>query len=796
MAALQQIDRQLLIQHKKSLQVLLSVTVWLGAGYLIQTQWFAPWGADRIQAAAQHHASQIAGKLQEFFTARAQSIQAFKKEYYQKSESHFDNNLLPQASLQFFKPQQLSIGSGQPPLNFAMVDLLRRSLKNKVLTPEFFADSNGKLHLYDAVALEQGALLISQPFSIFSRELNKLDLSAGKIQINQKFIDSRPRTLWQPKNMATNTIGYTLTEAYAPISGSFLQVKFIPSKKFASQYSISPYWSYATTALGLLLSLFLIFKRGPWDQLAFWNKFSKRRIKEEDGKSIAIDLLDLIEDTPKIEKAHSLPKQKTAPSPAEVSSSEGKPFAETIESAKQLPNSNFPRQVFRSYDIRGIANSEINEPFAYQLGRALGTLAQYAGETILVLGRDNRNSSQLLSSCLLEGVLDTGCNAVDLGLVPSPLVYYACAKGHNISSGVMVTASHNSAEYNGFKIVLKGRPLSEDKLERLFELMKAGPFKSGSGRHRQQDISDHYIDEIYNDAALAGQLHIVIDAGNGAASKLAPRLFQHLGFQVSKLFCSFDGDFPNHPPDPSRPENLQTLIDAVRTENANLGIALDGDGDRVTLISASGRIAWADQLVMLLARDILTRNPGTDVIFDIKSSRALGHVISQCGGRPLMWKTGHAPMRAKMLETGSLLGGELSGHIFIKDRWYGFDDGIYAAVRILEIMALTEQNLDELLESLPQMINTPEILLPVEESKKFELINKLHLEGDFGDADINPLDGLRIEFADGWGLVRASNTGAALTLRFEAESDTALERIRALVDQQLNKIDPSLVIPN
>lgn len=426
----------------------------------------------------------------------------------------------------------------------------------------------------------------------------------------------------------------------------------------------------------------------------------------------------------------------------------------------------------------------------------MGTLAQHLGEESLLVGRDGRNSSELLSNCLVAGILDSGCNSTGLGLVPSPLLYYACAKGQDTSSGIMVTASHNPPEYNGFKIMLKGRPLAEDKLQKLRQLMRKGPFRSGQGSSREQDVRENYIEEIFNNVALAGRPHLVVDAGNGAASLLAPRLFERLGCAVTPLFCEIDGDFPNHAPDPSRPENLRQLIEKVAETGADLGVALDGDGDRLTLISSSGRIAWADQLVMLLAKDILARNPGADIVFDVKSSRALAQLVSQYGGRPIMWKPGHAPMKTKMLETGAILGGELSGHIFIEDRWFGFDDGIYAAARILEIMSLREQSLDQLLDSLPQLTSTPEILVSVDESEKFALIEKLKEQGDFGDADINTIDGLRIEYAAGWGLVRASNTSAALTLRFEAESDEALEHIRQQVMGQLKKLDPKLAVPD
>ncbi|MFC6977363.1 phosphomannomutase/phosphoglucomutase [Microbulbifer taiwanensis] len=604
----------------------------------------------------------------------------------------------------------------------------------------------------------------------------------------QKFPDGPAQPLW------TSGQGNG-GRANAPVDGSYLTVAFSPSATFAEAHGISARWVYRRSRRPGGFAAFTAALPAPQHcgalgaQRQEWATQRQKRPRQ-----LRLSRADARASQPPT-SGDSEPVTQAAPAAPEANRTP-EPGSETPAKSELQVSTDFPRQVFRAYDIRGIAGSEINEPFAYQLGRALGTLAQHTGEEILLVGRDGRNSSELLSNCLVEGILDSGCNAVNLGLVPSPLLYYACAKGKNTSSGVMVTASHNPAEYNGFKIVLKGRPLAEDKLQRLHQLMQKGPFKSGQGSNREQDIKENYIDEIFNDVALAGQPHLVVDAGNGATSVLAPRLFEQLGCAVTPLFCEIDGNFPNHAPDPSRPENLKALIEKVAETGADLGVALDGDGDRVTLISASGRIAWADQLVMLLARDILARNPGEGIVFDVKSSRALGQLVNQYGGRPIMWKTGHAPMKTKMLETGAILGGELSGHIFIKDRWFGFDDGIYAAARVLEIMALREQSLDELLDSLPQMISTPEILLPADEKEKFAIIEKLKKQADFGDADINTIDGLRIEYSDGWGLVRASNTGAALTLRFEADSDEALERIRQQVMAQLKKVDPKLTVPD
>ncbi|QKX16774.1 phosphomannomutase/phosphoglucomutase [Microbulbifer sp. YPW1] len=764
-----------------TLPALLAAAVWLGGAHLLMTNVIQGHNADSVRSAAQQLADGYAQQLGDFFSARQQKLDDLKS--VRKSATGTPSRTLTQASIQFFTPDQLQVGTGNPPLDFALVDLLKRSREDGQPKPEFLRGSDKQWQLYSARAESDGALLISQPFSVFQRALDQLDQNPGSFQIMQQFPDGPARGLWQSPGSAAGGDAVS-----APIAGSYLQLVFTPSTAFAGDHSIAAYWIYAAALIGLLATLFALRTLVPAEgDAAPWEKSTrsgrapaKKGLRKED-----------LHAPPPASDDH-LAAVAAAPAPAPAAPAKQAPATGAL---MRTPSTEIPAHVFRAYDIRGIAGEEINEPFAYQLGRALGTIALQAGEKLLLVGRDGRNSSELLRDCLIEGILESGCNAVDLGLVPSPLLYFACARGKNANSGVMVTASHNPAEYNGFKIVMNGRPLADNRLQKLRTLMQSGKFASGEASNSRQDISETYIDEIFNDVALAGQPRIVIDAGNGATSELAPELFEQLGCEVETLYCEVDGNFPNHAPDPSRPENLQDLITAVKGEGADLGIALDGDGDRVTLVTASGRIVWADQLVMLLARDILARNPGSDIVFDVKSTRALADLVTQYGGRPVMWKTGHAPMKEKMLETGALLGGELSGHIFIKDRWYGFDDGIYAAARVLEIMALREQSLDELLDSLPQMVNTPEILLPVPEQRKFGLIDKLREQGHFGDADLNTIDGLRIEFADGWGLVRASNTGAALTLRFEADDEQALERIRKIVAIQLQSIDPALKIP-
>lgn len=451
-----------------------------------------------------------------------------------------------------------------------------------------------------------------------------------------------------------------------------------------------------------------------------------------------------------------------------------------------------PSVIFRSYDIRGLAHEQITPELAGLIGQALGSEVLDNGNDHLLVARDGRNSSPELCQALIDGALSTGINVINIGLCPSPLLYFSCCEHEKTSSGVIVTASHNPGEYNGFKMVVNGQALTDNAIMNLRSRILRSNFHQGEGQFSEQDMAPEYIDRILGDVALAGDIHLVIDAGNGATSELAPLLFEELGCEVTPLYCEIDGDFPNHQPDPSREENLQDLINKVKEVGADLGVAFDGDGDRLTLVTAKGKIIWPDQILMLFAKDIVASNPGADVIFDVKSTRMLNDVITSHGGRPIIWKTGHSHMKAKMQETGALLGGEFSGHIFIKHRWYGFDDGLYACARLLEIITLRDQDLDTIYSSFPEQIATPEILIPIAEEKKFTIIDKLCASGEFDQGQITTIDGIRVEYATGWGLVRASNTSAALTLRFEAESEEDLQFIREIFKRELGKVSSDL----
>lgn len=448
--------------------------------------------------------------------------------------------------------------------------------------------------------------------------------------------------------------------------------------------------------------------------------------------------------------------------------------------------------IFRAYDIRGIVGETLSSPIVERIGAAIGSEAISRGLASLCIGYDGRHSSPELADALARGVMAAGCNVVHVGAVPTPVLYFATHHLEN-GSGVMVTGSHNPANYNGLKIMLGGETLSGEAIQALYQRVQTGNLAAGRGTQSSEDVRRAYLDRIVGDIAVAAPLKVVVDAGNGIAGELGPMLIEELGCEVIPLYCEVDGDFPNHHPDPGNPANLADLIARVKAEGADLGVAFDGDGDRLGLVTNTGKIIWPDRLLMLFARDVVSRNPGADVLYDVKCSRRLAGVISEAGGRPVMWKTGHSLMKAKMKETGALLAGEMSGHIFFAERWYGFDDGLYSAARLLEILGIEDRHSDEVFEDFPEDISTPELHVEVTESSKFTIMEQLSQKGEFGDCNISTIDGIRVDYTDGWGLCRASNTTPMLVLRFEAETDEALERIKGVFRAQLQKVAPDLV---
>lgn len=450
--------------------------------------------------------------------------------------------------------------------------------------------------------------------------------------------------------------------------------------------------------------------------------------------------------------------------------------------------------IFRAYDIRGVIDKTFTEKTVYFIGKALGSLALEKGEVRMTLGRDGRLSGPRLSAALRDGILSTGCDVIDVGMLPTPLLYYTTFVLYT-RSGVMLTGSHNPPEYNGLKMMINGETLAEEKIQQLYQRILRNDFFHGEGECRELDVIPRYITHVSRDAKLTRPLKIVIDCGNGIAGSVAPALYREMGCEVHELFCEVDGRFPNHHPDPSQVENLQDLIHAVKKQKADVGIAFDGDGDRLGIVTNQGKIIWPDRQLMLFAQSILKEKPGAMIIYDVKCTNHLGLMITKWGGRPLLWKTGHSLIKAKLAETQAALAGEMSGHIFFKDRWYGMDDALYAGARLLQILSYEKEDCDTIFNLIPDSVNTPELKIAISEEDKFPFMQQLIDTMDFQDADIVTIDGLRVSFSDGWGLVRPSNTTPCLVLRFEAQDEKGLARIQKLFRAQLLSVKSDLVVP-
>jgi phosphomannomutase/phosphoglucomutase len=450
-----------------------------------------------------------------------------------------------------------------------------------------------------------------------------------------------------------------------------------------------------------------------------------------------------------------------------------------------------PAEIFKAYDIRGIVGVSLTPEIVRLIGQALGSLAREKQQSAIAVGRDGRLSGPALAEALMSGICEAGMDVFDIGCVPTPLAYFA-AHELGCHSCVSVTGSHNPPDYNGLKLVIAGETLAQEAIWALKTRIEAGRLLSGHAACKSADVRAAYVARIVSDIRLARPMKIVVDCGNGVAGAIAPELFPRLGCEVVPLYCEVDGHFPHHHPDPSKPENLACLIEAVKSNDAELGIAFDGDGDRLGVVTRDGEIIYPDRQLMLFAADVLSRVPGGEIIYDVKCTRLLAPWIRQHGGRPLMWNTGHALIKAKLQATGAPLAGEMSGHLFFKERWFGFDDGLYAGARLLEILSRSA-DATQVLKNLPKAVSTPELNIRMQEGEPFQLIEQLKAHAAFrGEKTRVTLDGLRVEYADGFGLARPSNTTPVVVLRFEADSETALARIQADFKQALLEIRPGL----
>lgn len=730
-------------------------------------------------------------------TAIIQALNEKNKESFEVLSKSFSEATANAVDLKIFIAGELDVDpNGAVPIRFAELDLLRRAERGE----KAFAEAvkiNDKWHIHFVTRVIAGpdlpligTLMLTLDGEQLRKSFQATDSGNGEKVLQQKFIKSPAINLYK---FGT---GSALPSQSVAVPDSNWEIKFTASETLVANAEEPPtLWILVLgccTALSLFLALvlsrFLVKTAQQAEQqlaptIAEVNKATTAPIIENSPNPLfqKQDILDIkvIDEDENILGLHDTSNKKQ--SKEQVASN-------------TLDESSIPAHIFRSYDIRGVVGKDLDVHLAMMIGHAVGSEALDKGENALIVARDGRTHSKDLTDALIKGILRTGCNVVNIGVVPTPLMYFATYHFSDVRSGVMVTASHNPAQYNGFKVVINNQALSDDSITALRTRILHQQFHQGVGEESFREIIPHYIERIFSDVALAADVSMVIDAGNAVTGVVAPRLFEELGCQVTPLYCDLDGEFPNHDPDPTQESNLFALIEKVKEVNADIGVAFDGDGDRLVVVTAKGDIIWPDRLLMLFAKDILARNPGADVLFDVKCSRQLNQVISGYGGRPIMWKTGHSPMKAKMVETGALIGGEYSGHIFIKDRWYGFDDGIYAMARLLEIITLRDQSIDDVFEGFPQLIITPEIKVAVPDNKKFELINKLAESGDFQQGNITTIDGIRVDYSKGWGLVRASNTSPALTLRFEAESQEALALIQQIFKRELLKVDANLAL--
>lgn len=529
--------------------------------------------------------------------------------------------------------------------------------------------------------------------------------------------------------------------------------------------------------------------------------------------SFNFDVLNEPEETddwPEADIAGSAPTASLDAVPADFDMTESAPVPaptpyappKKIDSANKPPVSSPVKQhqpagsIFREYDIRGIVGKDLNEEIVANIGKAVASEAQLLGIKTIVMARDGRLSSPNLAQALANGLTAIGCDVMDIGLTPTPMLYFVAHHTEG-RSGVMITGSHNPADYNGLKIVLNGETLSGERIQGIKKRIDSGDYGVGMAGTVTQNNSftNEYIGIISEDIRIARPMKVVVDCGNGATSTLGPVLLKTVGCEVIDLYCTIDGNFPNHHPDPSKPENMADLAAIVKLHAADLGIAFDGDGDRLGVVDSQGKIIWPDRQMMVFARDVLARKPGADIIYDVKCSKHLHEQIAKRGGRPIMWKSGHSLMKAKLKETGAALAGEMSGHIFFNDRWFGFDDALYAAARMIQILSEDTRSSQEVFAELPDSINTPELNIALKEGENTGFIERMFSLANFKDAKIIDIDGMRVEFADGWGLIRASNTTPSLVLRFEADNKEALQRIQTEFKKLMLQIKSDISLP-
>jgi phosphomannomutase/phosphoglucomutase len=725
-----------------------------------------------------------------------------------------------------------------PPLSYAALAQMRTAEGGKQAPVEVHLLNTPQKHINIVRAVMApgndggvvGHIMLSLSHEVLRNTLGDLQDIHGYLELQQNGAKGQPAVIAArgDVDIKSGNPGWVV-----PVSGSRWQVAYWPATSSLAYLGKAGVWVLAATlvsAMVLVVMVVLLFRRlnnairlGEVSLVSLMKDYRDGRVRRDYpvGLTEMTDTLEfmiqLAAGTQDAVKARKQVTQQQGGNGAQQEVADNQP-AETEDKTdsgsdnQQAPvpaespikesgalniedeNITVDASIFRAYDIRGVVDQTLTVPAVRLIGRAIGSEALQRGRDTVVVGRDGRLSGPVLSQALIEGMLETGCNVKDIGVVPTPVLYFA-THYLDTQTGVVVTGSHNPPDYNGLKIVIDGETLSGQSIQALRERIETRNFISGQGSIDNLSVVPDYIERIRGDISLARPLKVVVDCGNGVAGGVAPELLRTLGCEVTELFCEVDGNFPNHHPDPSKAENLKDLIAAVSANQADIGLAFDGDGDRLGVVTSAGDIIWPDRVLMLYAIDILERNPGGQIIYDVKCTRFLDSIIREHGGEPLMWKTGHSFIKAKIKESGALLAGEMSGHIFIKERWYGFDDGIYAAARLLEILSKDARSSSDIFAGLPDSVNTPEINVAMQEGEPQVFIGRLLENAHFDAAKISTIDGLRADFEDGWGLVRASNTTPVLVLRFEADNEDALNRIMGEFRRVMTQVDAGLELP-
>ncbi|MEO1889638.1 MAG: phosphomannomutase/phosphoglucomutase [Cycloclasticus sp.] len=680
-----------------------------------------------------------------------------------------------------------------PPLGYAGLDLIRRAeTSKKVQMPEVHMMSGDNRHIAMAAPVMDGE-------DSLAVVLTSLNVDAIQKTLKSALAGEQGGWLLLKQGGLKIASGGASSHQSGAGLGSIQVVGTrwkITIKKQAIEAPLSQD-ELMTYVVGSLLAIFILGMLintlgNPGKRKKLGESLTKRKAKKNKEKPRVIDEGEaLLEEQQLSEKEISDAVQANIQKKPEQAVNPIFMKDDAIEVETQM---DVPQSIFRAYDIRGIVDETLTEAGVLSIGRAVATEALNAGQKTIVIARDGRLHSPRLSESLAKGIQSTGCDVIDVGQVPTPVLYFATHQ-LDTQSGVMITGSHNPANYNGLKIVIAGDTLSGDAIQNLYQRIERDDFEAGEGSYQEQIMLPEYIGAITADVRLGRMIKVVVDCGNGVAGEAAPMLLSTLGCDVVPLYCDIDGNFPNHHPDPSKLENLQELIAKVREEEAELGLAFDGDGDRLGVVDSNGNVIWPDRQMMLYAIDVLSRQAGADIIYDVKCTRNLAKVIAKHGGKPIMAKTGHSLIKAKMKETNAELAGEMSGHIFFKERWYGFDDALYTAARLLEIVTSEFRPTAEIFAELPDSVSTPEINIALQEGENFSFVEELQAKSTFEDAKIITIDGIRVEFKHGWGLVRASNTTPSLVLRFEADDEVALEQIKALFKEQMLKINPDIELP-